>query len=347
MKKLLCALASVALASCTTHTNQAVSNSPNFIDGAFRNTSGVEAFSLWEIMKTSSNSDIERAEWPEEIQTDADTAPLPRVESDNARITFVNHATFLLQVDGLNILTDPVFSERISPVSFAGPKRAHKPGIDIADLPKIDIMLISHDHYDHLDLASAKQLIKRDNPQVYVGLGLKKLLGGTDKITEMDWWQRTQFSSSVELWFLDVQHNSGRSVWGRNTTLWGGFLLKIAGKNIYFGGDSGYAGHYKRTHEHFGNIDLAFLPIGAYSPREVFQIVHMDPFEAVQAHKDLQATLSIGMHYGTFQLTAESRNEPVELLEKAKYEAGIGEGEFITLDVGVPVDLPGFARAQP
>ncbi len=204
------------------------------------------------------------------------------------------------------------------------------------------IILISHDHYDHLDIVSLNQLIERDQPKLYMGLGVGERLPDFAQVIELDWGQNAQVADDFELWFLDVQHFSGRTLTDRNTTLWGGFLLKIAGQKIYFGGDSGYADHYQRTYERFGPVDLAFMPIGAYSPMKMFKPVHMNPAEAVQAHKDLQARLSIGMHYSTFQLSAESRTEPVERLEQAKQATDIAASSFITLEIGQPFIIPSY-----
>ncbi|WP_299939594.1 MBL fold metallo-hydrolase [uncultured Microbulbifer sp.] len=336
------------LAACAASKVDIRQKSANFNDGVFSNTNPVETKSFWEIVWSglTTEAETERAEWSDWVETEMDTAPLERVQGSDVRITFVNHATFLIQVGGFNILTDPVFSERTSPVSFIGPKRVHNPGITIDSLPRVDAILISHDHYDHLDLNSISTLIERDNPLLYMGLGVGRRLPVSEKIIELDWWDNIQVADNFRLWFLDVQHFSGRSLTDRNSTLWGGFLLEVGGKRIYFGGDSGYADHYVRTYERFGPIDVALLPIGAYAPRNLFKPVHLDPFEAVQAHIDLKANLSIGMHYGTFQLSAEARKEPVELLEQAKHEAGISPSAFITLEVGQPFELLSLAASN-
>jgi len=320
--------------------------SSNFKDDAFKNTNPVKFHSFWEMFKSSLESDIERAVWPEWVVKNDDTSPLKRVNDSNTRITFINHASFLIQSGGFNILTDPVFSKRTSPFTFIGPKRVHKPGIALENLPPIDVIIISHDHYDHLDLKSIEALVKRDNPKIYMGLGVGERLSGSEQFIELDWWESSKVADNFELWFLDVQHFSGRWLTDRNSTLWGGFLLEINGQKIYFGGDSGYADHYKRTFERFGPVDIALLPIGAYAPREFFKAVHMDPFEAVQAHTDLHAAMSIGMHYGTFQLTAEAINEPIELLEEAKKKANIKPSEFITLPVGKAYEITSVQSAK-
>lgn len=313
--------------------------SSNFKNGQFENNTDIDTLTFWQIVRAGLTSDVEQAKWPDAVKVNEDNAPAVKVNHSRPRVTLVNHATFLIQAQGINILTDPVFSDRASPISFVGPKRVHKPGIALENLPKIDVVIISHDHYDHLDLKSIAFLIDRDNPKIYVGLGVAKRLPSSINTTELDWGDSAQVYDELKLWFLEVQHNSGRTPFDRNSTLWGGFMLQLAGQQIYFGGDSGYANHYKDAFEKFGAVDIAFLPIGAYSPRKIFKPVHLDPFEAVQAHQDLKAKLSIGMHYGTFQLTAESRLEPVELLDKAKKAAGVPATQFITLDVGQPVNL--------
>lgn len=313
--------------------------SPNFKNGQFENNTDIKTLTFWQIVWAGLTSDVEQANWPDTVETNEDKMPAARELGDKVRITLVNHATFLIQTQGVNVLTDPVFSERASPISFAGPKRVHQPGIALANLPSIDVVVISHDHYDHLDLDSLAFLIKRDNPKIYVGLGVAKRLPSSANTTELDWGESVQINDIFKLWFLEVQHNSGRTPFDRNSTLWGGFLMHIGDQKIYFGGDSGYANHYKYAYEKFGPVDIAFIPIGAYAPREIFKPVHLDPFEAVQAHQDLNSKQSIGMHYGTFQMTAEPRLEPVELLDVAKKAAQVPASEFITLEVGQPTNF--------
>jgi L-ascorbate metabolism protein UlaG (beta-lactamase superfamily) len=339
MKTLFIALLSFLFISCAQSKVADKTKSDNFKDGAFYNNSNVKLASFWDIVVENHFGDIERAEWPEWVDTATDEYPLARMEGSDIRVTFINQSTFLLQTAGFNILTDPVFAERVSPFSFIGPKRVHSPGINIDTLPKIDVIIISHDHYDHLDLEAVEKIINRDKAKVYTGLGVAEHLSDASTTTELDWNDNTQVADNFKLWFLEVQHNSGRSLINRNSTLWGGFILQIEENSIYFGGDSGYAPHYKYAGKTFNKIDVAFLPIGAYAPRKVFKAVHLDPFEAVQAHQDLNAKLSIGMHYGSFQLTAETRDEPIKLLEKAKHDAGIKASEFITLDVGKPLTI--------
>ena len=243
---------------------------------------------------------------------------LDRVSGSEIRATFINHSTVLIQTGGYNIITDPIYSERCSPVSFLGPKRVRNPGIRFDDLPKIDVIIISHDHYDHLDLPTVERLVARDHPKIYLGLGVGERLDSMHNVTELDWWQRVEVGKDFYLSFVPVQHFSGRTLWDRNSTLWGGFVLEIGKRKIYFGGDSGYADHYKQTFEKFGAMDLALLPVGGYAPRDFMSFAHLDPRQAVQAHLDLHSRQSIGIHFGTFQLTSESMDEPIQLLDERK-----------------------------
>ena len=167
-----------------------------------------------------------------------------------------------------------------------------------------------------------------------MGLGVAGHLDDKDNVMELDWWESVQIDDTFRLTFAEVQHFSGRTLTDRRSTLWGGFVMEIGGRKIYFGGDSGYADHYKKTYEKFGPMDLSLLPIGAYAPRFFMGGVHVDPRQAVMAHLDLRSKKSIGMHYGTFQLTAEPREEPPELLKKEMKKLGIPEDDFITLEPG-------------
>jgi L-ascorbate metabolism protein UlaG (beta-lactamase superfamily) len=249
------------------------------------------------------------AVWPENVALKFSSQK--KIEnSEELKLTFINHASFLIQKKGINILTDPIFSNRASPVSFAGPKRVIPPGVKKEHLPKIDLILISHDHYDHLDRATLELLIKRDNPQILVGLGIAEIIGKESKVKEMKWWD-SHTIKGVTAYFTPAQHFSGRGLFNRNSTLWGSFTLVFSDDyQIHFGGDTGYSKHFKDIERRLGKMDLAILPIGAYAPRSFMQFQHMDPDEATQAFIDLRADYAIGMHWGTFQLTAEAREEP-------------------------------------
>ena len=322
----------LCLISCASNYIDNRAKSPHFKDGIFHNYKSGPKKNWFDIIKLRLTADW--ADWPDWVKTKEVKSIEPRVNSEKIKITFINHASFLIQTGGLNILTDPIYSERCSPVSFAGPKRVHKPGIDFKKLPKIDLVIISHDHYDHLDLDTIENLVKRDNPKLFMGLGVGERIDFSYNVFELDWWQSKQPFESLKLSFVPVQHFSGRSLTDKFSTLWGAYVLEISGKKIYFGGDSGYADHYKQTFEKFGPMDISLLPIGAYAPRSFMAYVHMDPKQAIQAHIDLGSKLSIGMHYGTFQLTAEKINDPITDLRKEKKAAKVKEDDFITLELG-------------
>lgn len=227
----------------------------------------------------------------------------------NPSVTWIGHATFLVRMDGVAFVTDPMFSERASPVSFAGPKRLVPPGVPIAALPHLDFATISHNHYDHADVASIAALAARGVPFV-VPLGLAGLVreaGGT--ATELDWGQSTRIGS-VEVHCVPAQHFSGRSIADGNKALWAGWVVVGPTRRFYHAGDTGYFGGFREIGAEFGPIDMAALPIGAYDPASIMHFVHMNPEEAIQAAIDLQARAAVGMHYGTFDLTDEPPDEP-------------------------------------
>ena len=258
--------------------------------------------------------------WPDEVIPPViPIKPIERNNESSMIATFINHATYLVQMDGLNILTDPVYSKRVSPVTFAGPKRAHDPGVRFEDLPKIDVVFISHNHYDHMDSATIEKLAERDNPLFIVALKnietMKKFKA--KNIVELDWWQEHKIGD-IRFIMTPVQHWSSRTPFDKREALWGGLLVKGMKNSFFFGGDTGYGPHFVDTFKKYGPVDLALLPIGAYEPRWFMKDVHMNPEDAILAHLDLHAKHSLGMHYGTFQLTNESIEAPLQDLELAK-----------------------------
>lgn len=233
-----------------------------------------------------------------------------------AQITWIGHSTFLLQVDGLNILTDPIFTDRASPVSFAGPKRTTPPAITLEQLPLIDVVLISHNHYDHLDRATIKALQAKQGdstPWYYVPLGLKSWFEklGAEQVRELDWWDNLKINETT-FHAVPVQHWSSRTPFDRNKTLWAGFFIDSPTQRVLFVGDSGYSDDFKTIAKRLGSVDLALVPIGAYSPRWFMSQAHMNPDEALQVVQDVGAKRAIGMHWGTFALTDEPMAEPGE-----------------------------------
>lgn len=260
----------------------------------------------------------EQTPWPAWVDSLYGSVLKKRTAQGEIHWSVVNHATVLIQVDGVNILTDPVWSERTSPFGFIGPKRVRNPGIKFEDLPPIDFVLISHNHYDHMDLPTLAKLKHAFDPTFIVGLRNRGLLEsvGIERIIEMDWWEKHQFGA-LSIGFVPAQHWSARGLFDKRKMLWGGFIIE-ASSRIYFAGDTGWGSFFKQIKEKIGAPDLAFIPIGAYAPRWFMKAFHINPEEAVQAHLDLGAKSSVGIHFGTFQLTDEGIDDPMKQLELAK-----------------------------
>lgn len=272
------------------------------------------------------------ATWPKNLVNRPYPPPDPKVPS----LTWIGHSSFLLCLGGINLLTDPVFSKRCSPVAFAGPKRVRPPCMDIASLPRIDLILLSHNHYDHMDVWSLRQICRRfPEAQIVTSLGNMEFLArkGLYRVVELDWWQSVSIGQ-VGITATPARHFAARSLWDRNKTLWAGFMLSYRGRRIYFAGDTGYTRFFDEIYQRLGPPDLAMLPIGAYKPREMMASVHMNPQEAVQAFLALHAHRAVGMHFGTFQLTAEPIDEPPQKLAEALAAHTIPPERFFVLDVG-------------
>ncbi len=264
-------------------------------------------------------------------------------------ITWIGHASMLVQAGGLNVHTDPVLSERASPFSFLGPKRAQPPGVALADLPLIDVVLISHNHYDHLDKASVLDIAARStaagSPTLFlVPLGMKSWFTdlGIKQVVEMDWWDK-QVVKGVEFNFTPVQHWSARGFGDRSQTLWGGYAVFAPELQWYFSGDTGYSKDFTDTRARFadrqtaangGGFDLALIAVGAYEPRWFMASQHVNPAEAVQIHKDLGAKRSVGVHWGTFELTDESLDQPPKDLAAARTAQGLQDADFSVMAIG-------------
>jgi N-acyl-phosphatidylethanolamine-hydrolysing phospholipase D len=254
-------------------------------------------------------------------------------DPDKIQITWIGHSTFLIQVEGINILTDPIFNGSSSPFAGIGPKRQSPPGIPFDRLPPIDAVLQSHNHYDHLDLYTVKRL--GNKPVYFVPLKLGQWFQDQkiSNYVEMDWWNASIFKG-IRVVAVPIQHFSGRSMSDRNKTLWAGWVLETRKGNIFFAGDTGYSPHFREIRDKLGKVRIALLPIGAYQPRWLMKTVHMDPPEALQAHRDLQANLSVAMHWGTFKLTDEPLNEPPLYLKKCMKEADMSEDSFLVMKFG-------------
>lgn len=283
----------------------------------------------------------DRATWPTSVPVRTARPPV-RVTGDAMLVTWIGHATVLVQTGGLNILTDPIWSERASPFAFVGPKRVRAPGVRFKNLPKIDIVLVSHNHYDHLDLPTLKRLWDRDRPRIVTSLGNDAILrsSGLDA-TALDWGDRLSLGGRNAVRVERNHHWSSR--WGtdRNRALWSAFTIETPGGNIFFAGDTGRGdeGWVKEAATR-GPYRLAILPIGAYEPRDFMKANHIDPDEAAAIFARLNPAMALGVHWGTFQLTFEEIDDPPKRLEAAKRRLGITRDRFVATEVGRSFPVP-------
>ena len=303
----------------------------------FRNTAPVPPETFWVDVKVSWEMLRTRTKWPKRFSSPQSTIP-HEIVRHGISATFIGHSSVLLQVDGTNILTDPVFSDRIGLNRTLSVQRVTNPGIRLEDLPHIDVVLISHDHYDHLDLPTLQKITARQAsspPLILTGLGNEVLLKkhGVTNVRVLDWGDSVQ-AHDLKFHFLEAVHTSRRGLFDTNKTLWGAFLIETSQGNIYFAGDTAYGDHFKRVYERFGPTELALLPIGAYKPRWFMWREHMDPEAAVLAHLDLHSAESIAVHFGTFNSAAEGYNEPVRDLEAALQQHSVSSESFLILKQG-------------
>lgn len=325
--------------SLSCFADASVRKSHHTADGFKNPNPNFETKGLWNVISWQ----FQRFQLPHSLDP-KDYPPFPVLPNDGNQllanhsklsVTWVGHATTLIQIDGVNILTDPIWSERCSPVSFIGPKRYTPPGIKIENLPRIDIVILSHNHYDHTDLPTLKQLEEKFHPLVFTGIGNRKLLlaEGLKNVKEMDWWEEIK-TNDLSITFTPTQHFSGRGLFDRDETLWGSYLISGEKEKVYFGGDTGYYSHFREISERLGPIDVAILPIGATEPRWMMEPVHVDPIQAVQAFVDLKAKYMVPMHYMTFVLSDEALDSPVPRTKEELKRSGISEDHFIPLKIG-------------
>ncbi len=298
-----------------------------FLNPGGGNPRGLRALLRWQFNR-------QQGAWPAWVENPAQPRLPEQVAANECAVTYVNHVTFLLQFAGLNVLTDPVWSERVSPFTFAGPKRVHAPGLAFEQLPRIDLVLVSHNHYDHLDVATLRRLHAAHRPLIVTTLGNRDFLAGegVPDAIELDWWQTVEPRPGVKVTITPAQHFAARGLTDRFETLWGGYTLETPAGKIYFAGDSGYFDGFKEIGRRLGPFDLAFIPIGAYEPRWFMEPVHCTPAEALQIHRDVRARRSLAMHFGCFPLADDGFDQPVRDLEAARPAHGIDAAEF-----GVPV----------
>ena len=278
----------------------------------------------------------------EKVDFDSVEPDIDFLKSNNTEesLTWIGHSTFLWQFQGINLITDPHLTDRASPVSFAGPKRIVKPAISLNDLPELDVVLISHNHYDHLDKKTVLGIVKRqkENPPLFlVPLGMKEWfadIGIKQKVVELDWWQTHQVGG-WKYHAVPVQHWSRRGLVDTNKVLWAGWVVESPEKRFFFAGDTGYSKDFQDIGERFGNMDLSLIPIGAYAPRWFMKDMHCNPEEAVLIHLDVKSQKSIGMHWGTFlNLTDEPLEEPPLKLARVLKEKEIDQDRFTTMKHG-------------
>ena len=281
-----------------------------------------------------------RGPWREYTDTPPGPPPPARVAGGDLRVTFVNHATVLVQMDGLNVLTDPIWSDRQGP--FIGVARHRPPGIRFEDLPPIDVVLVSHDHHDHMDLPTLRRLAERNSPRIYVGLGNAAFLqkNGVPGGVDLDWWQSTQITPSVTVTATLARHMSGRGAFDQDHRLWCGFVVEGPSGSVYFAGDTGWGTHFTEISRRFPDLRLAILPIGGFTPQWYMREQHLGPADAVTAHRALGASTSLPMHFGTFPNGDDAETEPVSTLRAILSASGDAAPRFVILDNGDSAEIP-------
>jgi L-ascorbate metabolism protein UlaG (beta-lactamase superfamily) len=300
--------------------------------------------SLREVLRWQFGPGRERQDWPDWAPSPHADTPPPRVTGEKVRLSFVGHASWLIQTSGLNILIDPVWSTRASPLSRVGPKRHNDPGIAFDALPPIDVVLVSHGHYDHLDVATLSKLAARFSPRVITPLGNDVAMRSADraiKADAFDWHDRVELGAGVAMTLVPTRHWTARGFFDRNKALWASFVMETPAGKIYIVCDSGYGEgkHFRRVAEAHGRLRLAILPIGAYEPRWFMKDQHMNPADAVKALADCGAEQALAHHHGTFQLTDEAIDAPVTALQAALEEAKIPRERFAVLKPGEVVEI--------
>jgi len=318
--------------------------SDHFDGEHFFDPDGVPPKSLGDILRWQFGRGRKRAIWPEWAPSSHADTPPARVDGDAVRLSFVGHVSWLIQTAGLNILVDPVWSTRASPFGWAGPKRRNDPGIAFDALPKIDIVLVSHGHYDHLDITTLSKLAAKFSPRVITPFGNDVTMRSADsaiKAEVFDWHDRVELGDGVAVTLVPTRHWSARGLFDRNKALWASFVLETPAGKIYIVCDSGYGEgkHFRRVAEAHGPLRLAILPIGAYEPRWFMLDQHMNPSDAVKALVDCGAEQALAHHHGTFQLTDEAIDAPVIALRAALDEAKIPSERFVALQPGQVVEI--------
>lgn len=306
---------------------------PHFDGTSFINPNGAVAHGMEGLIKFLFTRKPEK--WKKNYETHVRTEPLPEAQPGKTDITFVNHSTFLIQADGVNILTDPIWSERCSPFQWAGPERFRPPGLVFDDLPPIDLVCLTHNHYDHLDRDTVMRLNAKFEPTFIVPLGVEKTLHkwGCNKVISMEWWQSHEVHG-IAIQSTPAIHFSGRGMFDRNKTLWCGFSFRSASHHIYYVGDTANGEIFDKISAELGSIDVALIPIGAYKPDWFMSRIHVSPSEAVSIHQKLNTAQSIAMHFGTFNLADDGQGIAERDLMHALQQANIPPDQFVIPDEG-------------
>ncbi len=308
--------------------------SAHFNGKRFKNPSGRDANSFKDVGKYI--KDRKPDAWSYNKEAYVRQEELPNAKAEEIQYLFVNHSTFLIQHQGHNILTDPIWSKRCSPFQFAGPKRFRPPGLEFSYLPSIDLVLISHNHYDHLDKNTIKALNKNHNPTYLVPLGVDKIMKkwGCENVISLDWWQNKKVDN-LEITAIPANHFSSRGTFDRNTTLWCGYVIKSDNKTIYYVGDTGYGPNFGLVKEKFPPIDLSFIPIGAFRPEWFMGPIHVTPEEGIKIHLDVASKKSVAMHFGTFPLADDNSQRAISRLRSELDRLAISESEFSVPQEGI------------
>jgi len=302
---------------------------PSHFDGKrFFNPDAPQARGFLDVLRWKLTSRPEPS--PRYVSDVVPSKPPSTVGGNELHVTLINHSTLLLQQNGMHILTDPLWSERASPFTSVGPRRRREPGVRWEDLPRIDIVLLSHNHYDHLDLATLQRLANRGQSKFIVPAGVARFLRSKSigPVDELDWGESLPHGGTI-IHSVPALHFSARGPFDRNRTLWCGYMIEAADRTVYFAGDTAFGEHFAAIRERFGAPRLALLPIGAYEPRWFMSPVHMAPDDAIRAHEILAAKTSIAIHHGTFQLGDEGIDTP-----KTQLRAYGASDSFLVLDNG-------------
>ena len=350
MKIILLSILALVVVACSNSDTITLSSDapPHHTEEGFKNLHGPEKqsgfFDYWYMRWFGDTEWADQSQQVDAIPFEqTNLARITRPDPEQRQVTWIGHSTFLLQYQGQSVLTDPIFSDRASPISFMGPQRLTELPLKLSDLPPIDAVIISHDHYDHLDADTIEAL--GNSTHYYVPLALKSWFIeqgiAEQNVTELDWWQGAANSEQLRVHATPSQHWSGRSLWDRFETLWSSYVIDIGDWRIWFGGDTGYNPiQFKEIGNVFDNIDLALMPVGAYLPRWFMKMPHVDPQQATLIHRDIGAKRSITMHWGAFQLAAEGIPQTLNDIKQARTDAGLTDSEFRIMPVGATETLP-------